>query len=152
MINYTYGITDGGNDTLKLKVNDTVSLMYKIDNGVPTFLDWDLFKIATRHNNILEEAIVKRIFMYPPNEVIAENLEMFNKCADHNGLKIITFDDMREVLVRYLNFAYDNYGIQHCDVDIICRSLWRKTAFTDTSPRYHIISMLQNSGKMNKRV
>lgn len=150
--NFTYGATDGKSDRVELKVGDDVQLMYVVDNGVPTFLDWDLFKIATRKNNILEEAIVKRIFRYPPNEVIAKNLEKFNECAIVNCLKKITFDDMKEVLIDYLNFWYENYsiGIKHCDVEKVCKSLWKETSFLDTAPRDHIISMLQGYGKMRK--
>ena len=148
--NFTYGTTDGKSDRVELKVGEDVHLMYVVDDGVLTFLDWELFKVATRKNNILEEAVVKRIFRYPPNEVIAKNLEKFNECAIVNCLRKITFDDMKEALVDYLNFWYDNYGIKHCDVVKVCKSLWKETSFTDTAPRDQIIGMLQRSGKMTK--
>lgn len=147
---FTYGATDGKSDRVELKVGDDIQLMYVVDNGIPTFLDWDLFKIATRNNNILEEAIVKRIFRYPPNEVIAENLKQFNKCAEVNCLRKITFDDMKEGLIDYLNFWYENYGIKQSDVRMVCESLWKETSFTDTAPRDQIIGMLQGYGKMRK--
>jgi len=130
-----------------IKVGDMI--MYEIVNGIPVYLDWNLFLAVKTHNHVLEEAIVRRIINHPPDSSILENLELFNKWADANTCKRINSEEMKNVIISYLNYRYDHCGgSDDCDVGVVCRTLWNETQFTDTAPRDEIITRLQNADKM----